>query len=274
MLNLTFIVFTDTAQLDTTLETAIIRRLEEKGFNPLVDGKNKTSKQWFNQNCQHSHLLFLNNGDSFVYDPTKPAHAPVLGVFVNESIGLEDDTILNAWVLKYVFNQDIPDSTDLDDFDKSIVRPQKSLPKKQVEEAKEPNEQKNTQYSFTMKYQEYDGSMLYQVIKPHTDRPYTTITRNFADRGHLPFFSSLFICHSWGTCDKDIIFLSKLWKHLEMKGEFNINKIVDDRIEACTPAPNRFPEAEPEVWRNSIDAVSDLLKERFDLTLKGTRLIE
>lgn len=260
MFNVTFIVFVNGFRTDQ--ERDIINNLTSCGFAPLVDSKHRNQKQWFMNNCVDLHLLFLPNGKSYVFDTSNPNYAPILGVFFNHgNIGeMKDCKLMENWVLKNVFKTDYDTTLPIDEFDKFIERPEK--PQNLLSDEKVLPEPTDEKYQFIFEYLENDDCMLYQVIKPFTDKPYTTITRHFSQKGHLPFFSSLFICNSWGVCNKDIIFLKKLWDHLKMEGPFDINDIVDKRIEACTPGAGKYPEPEPEVWRNNLNAVKKILHER------------
>ena len=102
--------------------------------------------------------------------------------------------------------------------------------------------------------------MLVEVIKPHTDRPYTVVIREFEQRGYLPFFTALFVCTSWGVCSLDIAFLEKVWTHLNMKeqhGALDIEKRLKENIERCKPSDGHIPDAEPEVYRLDIMSVKE-----------------
>jgi hypothetical protein len=100
--------------------------------------------------------------------------------------------------------------------------------------------------------------MFYQVTKPHTDRPYVTVVRNFAQNGHKRFFTNLFVCNSWGVARQDIQFLKKAWGWFEMEGEMDLNVLLKEATEACS----KEMEAEPEVWRTTMDKVLEIFNKR------------
>ena len=102
--------------------------------------------------------------------------------------------------------------------------------------------------------------MFYQVAKPHTDRPYTTVVRNFKEKGHTRFFTNLFVCPSWGVCEKDILFLKKAWEWFRMDGEFDLDVLMKDATEACRPDMGCEPE--PEVWRTKLESVLEIFNKR------------
>lgn len=100
-----------------------------------------------------------------------------------------------------------------------------------------------------------------QITKPFTDRPYTTVIRNFSEQGLKPLFTSLFIDSTWGF-SHDVEFLVQLWSHLGLIyefGELDLDKELKQRTESCYPKEGQVPEKEPEVYRMSIEE----LKEQF-----------
>lgn len=71
--------------------------------------------------------------------------------------------------------------------------------------------------------------MLYEVVKPGTNSNYVVAVKDYAKRGHLPFFSSLFALNSWGT-SQDIDFLTHAWEVMQMGGVFDADTVVKDAI--------------------------------------------
>lgn len=104
--------------------------------------------------------------------------------------------------------------------------------------------------------------MLYEVKKPFTDLPYTSVTRNYSKKGHIPFFTDLFICQSWGVARSDIAFLKHMWNELKMDGDFDLEKLMKAATEKCYPSDDNIPEPEPEVYRRSLDNVVLILNEK------------
>ena len=78
--------------------------------------------------------------------------------------------------------------------------------KQEQEEEKWPQYQDH--YSFKTYFIEEKDTMLYEVYKPNTDLPYTSVIRNHSKRGHKAFFPTLYICNSWGVSRHDLPFLS------------------------------------------------------------------
>lgn len=107
--------------------------------------------------------------------------------------------------------------------------------------------------------------MLYEVTKPHVDQPFTAVIFNFSQRGHTPFFSSLFICSQWGTTQTDIDFLHKAWNLLEMEGPFDIHEIMHRGVSECFPSPTNgyTPSAEPIVYRRTMEETRAIISQRY-----------
>jgi hypothetical protein len=99
-----------------------------------------------------------------------------------------------------------------------------------------------------------DGNMYYQIERPYTDLPFTTVTYDFETKGHLPFFSSLFVSNVWGISGNDILFLKHMWGVFNMDGVFDIDKLVRDRVDACTRTCSDS-DPEPVVYRRTIEEV-------------------
>lgn len=119
-------------------------------------------------------------------------------------------------------------------------------------------------YGFRTVFVKDRDTMMYEVCKPFTDLTYTTAVHNFSERGHLPFFSSLFTLPSWGLCSGDMDFLSQVWHHLEMEGEYNIDDIVKNEIAKCQEG-----NIEPRVYRNTIEKVLEGFEKRGFIGLHG-----
>jgi hypothetical protein len=115
-------------------------------------------------------------------------------------------------------------------------------------------------YLFRYDHDKESDICLIEVEKPYTDKPYTAVIRNFTEKGFLPFFTSLYVCSSWGVCSKDHQFLVHLWDHLQMNQKFGPidleNRLKQD-IENCIPKEGFVPNAEPEVYRKTIEEVKE-----------------
>ena len=116
-------------------------------------------------------------------------------------------------------------------------------------------------YEFRCEFWNGKDTMLYEVCKPHTDLPFTTIVHEWSTKGHLPFFSALFTQTSWGLCGGDMDFLSAAWKKLGMTEKtglpYDIDQIVQDKIKKCERG-----EIEPQVYRKTIEEVITMFESR------------
>lgn len=120
----------------------------------------------------------------------------------------------------------------------------------------------NDQYTFNAHTCGDRNVALFEIVKPYTDLPYTIVVRDYGNRGYLPIFTSLFICSSWGVCSEDIGFLKELWGFLGMAGVFDIDELMKDATERCTPRQGFLPEPEPEVYRRNIDQVLQIFMDK------------
>lgn len=82
--------------------------------------------------------------------------------------------------------------------------------------------------------------MLYEVVKPGAEHTYVVAVKDYATRGHLPFFSSLFALNSWGT-SQDMDFLSHTWEMLKMGGVFDVDKVVQEAIDLAKTDEDYHP---------------------------------
>ena len=98
-----------------------------------------------------------------------------------------------------------------------------------------------------------------QVDKPHTDRPYTLVIRNYSSRDLAPLFTGLYVSQSWGVASHDYGFLVKLWGFLDLEkdhGPLNLEDRLKQDIERCKSNPT----LEPEMYRETLDQVKEKLR--------------
>lgn len=114
-------------------------------------------------------------------------------------------------------------------------------------------------YHVEYKHDELHDCAFYQLSKPFTDLPYTVVVNNHSERGHIPFFASLFSVTSWGICGHDMDFLSKLWHEFGLPGEFNAEKVVLDAIELVKKDESK----RPRVYRRTLDDVYQLFSDTY-----------
>jgi hypothetical protein len=205
----------------------------------------------------------LDGEDWLMYDlETVDLIAPsfVLTFDTGKKVSKEEWKIVRKWV-ESIFHGDLED--DLNERMLELV-PKPKEPEeivtltKQIEPQVIPDQK---DYLFRYVLEEEIDRCLLEVVKPYTDKPYTTVIREFKKKGFLPFFTSLYVCSSWGVCSKDHQFLQHLWNHLKMQeehGDLDLERRLKEDIEKCLPKEGYVPDAEPEVYRLTIEEVREV----------------
>jgi len=251
----------------TAEDGQIIKFVKSKGFEPFVDSLNKNNYSWLHANYSNTpHKFFLVGVDN-------------LEIFSIEDLDLEM-IVSPSFAISYNSNDLITDHDwrlvhrffahtffPLLPKPKIISRRAHDLLAITYKQEKEPqieemqvDEQVNDAYDFRMEIIEDRNICLCEVIKPFTDNPYTVVIRDFKERNLKPFFTSLFICPSWGVSRFDIEFLRHLWVQLGMQGECDLEQMLKEAVEACTPSDKNVPVGEPEVYRKSIEQTRQILQ--------------
>lgn len=256
----------------TSIENDIVKRLVNLGFAPLVDASHKNSHSWFLNNVKATdHKLFtFENQNVYFYDVNdlhpEMDFTPNLMIHWSEDHKkLEDEEwrSIREW-LKYKFFTcyDYIDylTKEITIADEMMKRP--FTDKRVAKDEKLPQQQ--DYYSFNTFFIEEKDTMLYEIWKPNTDLPYTSVIRNYGKRGHKAFFPTLYICNSWGVSRHDLPFLSFMWKQLDLKDEFDMDQMLKEATERCYPSANGEVESEPEVYRRTIDDVLLILQTQQD----------
>lgn len=212
--------------------------LSKENIPFYVDSNRNNS--WFSNN--QGHVFFENEGFNIWSDTP----------------GEEDFMYVGAFVTGDFTDQEF---SDLEDILMGVGLDLSVLDKFRIEtqtlELKDDVVTHKNNYDFRTIYIEGRDCMIYEVCKPFTDVPYTTAIFNFKESGHLQFFSALFTIGSWGICREDMDFLFNVWKHLNMPGEYNIEKIIKEAIAECDHG-----KVEPRVYRRTIEQVL----EKWDTT--------
>lgn len=257
------------------VENEIVKRFVSLGFAPLVDATHKKSHTWFINNVEPTdHKLFtFENQNVYFYD-TNDLHpemdfTPTVMIHWSENcrkISDEEWRGIREW-LKYKFYT----CYDYIDYLTPEIEAADILMKRPFTQKSGNNEDKvqewpqyQDHYSFKTFFLEEKDTMLYEIWKPNTDLPYTSVIRNYSQRGHKAFFPTLYICNSWGVSRHDLPFLSFMWKQLDQKDEFDMDKMLKEATEKCYPSKNGEIETEPEVYRRTIDDVLLILQTQQD----------
>lgn len=242
----------------------LLNALRSLGLEPYVDAYHHDNFSWLDSNYRHVNHRFFNLGNfiGFTVNDLTPEHLE----FSNQKPHL-------------LVSYNTPDVTDADwllieDFVRNLANPKLTpeikkflaIPDHQVAQIHtDTDADLPTQYEFEMDYEEKQNIAFCQVTKPHTDRPYTVIVRDYSNRGLEPFFAGLFAVSSWGVSTADIAFLAHLWKHLNMKGHFDIDEILENATRACYPSEHSQGAPEPEVYRLSIPQTKLQLERKYGL---------
>jgi len=112
----------------------------------------------------------------------------------------------------------------------------------------------SSHYDLDIYYDEDHDTMFYQMTKPFDSRPWTSVTKDFAKRSHLPFFSSYFYLQSFGKCAQDIDFLAYCWEKWNMPGPMLVDELVKNHINVCEEDETLAPR----VYQNDIHSLINL----------------
>lgn len=234
----------------------IVCKFIKLGFAPLVDANHAACYHWFQKNVtQVPHKLFIFTEEQIYFFSVEDLHedmdfTPHVLIYFNEGDKISDE----EWrsVHAFLVGEFIGKKDDAyEKGNKFMERPLNEI--KGLPPTLENKEEDC--YGFRMHKVEEKDTVLYEVTKPFTDFPYTSVIREWSKRGHVSFFPSLFVCTSWGVSRNDVPFLEYIWKQLEMVGEFDMDKLLKEATEKCYPSSTHAPDPEPEVYRRSIEDV-------------------
>jgi hypothetical protein len=255
----------------TREENEIVKRFLQLGFAPLVDGAHAKSYEWFLNNVKpvpHKMFNFKADAKKIYYYDFNDLN-PQMDFTPNVMIHWNEDTLMledlwksiRKWLIhKFYTYNDLPEKFDvtlqqeIETADMMMQRPLEDV--KALEENFEANKENvDPGYSFRIHYVDVKDTMLYEVRKPNTDLPYTSVIRDYSSRGHRAFFPTLYVCNSWGVSRFDLLFLEHCWKELGVDGEFDMDQMLKEATEKCYPDYPGGGEPEPVVYRRSIEDV-------------------
>ena len=253
----------------TPFQDRLLVELNRRGYAPMVDSVHATSYDWFVKNVQSTpHKLFVANDEckEFLFYEinqldSEIMFAPDMLIYYNEDYVCEPSswTFVKHWFQFLMFQTD---KTELVEKGELIMKKPHTEVLKEMEDVEmEKDDQKQSYYSFRYEHLEEDDIMLFEVCKPYTDLPYTSVVRTFSLTGPKAFFPSLYVCTSWGVSRYDLSFLKHLWEtefHFDPK-DFDMEMMLKEATEACYPSPGMIPESEPEVYRRTIENVKETL---------------
>jgi len=258
----------------------LVTQFLTQGFDPLVDSIHGTDYDWMMKNFAGPVNFFYQSGENegkvFSHHDVNEMITmygmgnPVFSISFNHDVEMSegDWNSIFSWVrIKIFLNENNgPLLADLTEGERMMVRPTKLIQKMKVDEL-EVGETGDSYRFFTAPIPEKD-IMVYEVKKPFTDLPYVTYIEKYSIVGHLPFFTSLFVCESWGVANADLQFLGQIWRMLEMEGVFDLDVLLKNHVEEC-----RNGKPEPRVYRKEMQDVVDLLMEQTVMGEKRKRFV-
>ena len=261
------VVFTE--KIATQPQSDLIKRWVDLEFAPMVDSLHADSYDWFVKNVKPCpHRLFsvdFAEEEILFYEVDELSEQmefrPDMLIYFNEDriMDLVHWIYIKHWVQFHLFGGI---KTEFVDKAADLMKPPFF---DKVGLAPVIQNQKQVQfYGYRHEYLEEDDIMLYEITKPYTDLPYTSLIRNFSTKGHKAFFPTLYICPSWGVSRYDLPFLQSLWSQ-EFgfpAEEFDMDNMLQMATDACYPKEGMIPEPEPEVYRRVIEDVKHTLKKR------------
>lgn len=261
------VVFTD--QQPSLSDNAIIAKFENKGYRVSVDSLHKHETNWIMENygsCPHR-VYFADKDELYdgIVKELDP-HAPFsfIAYFSDKQVINNADWVyIRLYIKSLLYDTKIPRLTRR----MTILLQDEYTEIQSLNAILESYEEKEPCYSFEKSVFEDRNIALCEIIKPiivkcqdkkveaqivEQSVPYTVVIRNFASRGFYPVFWSLFICETWGKDNRDIQFLKALWANLDMKGDFDMDKIISDGVEECNWGTENGGCSGPEVYRKSL----------------------
>lgn len=257
------VVFVD--KPNTIEQTNQIKVFTDLGYATLVDSLHKRDYNYIYKNTVNARLFIQEDENVYMFKredllPDMLLTPDFIIVFPDDADISEDNwNRIQQYVEEHVTDS-IIDMTNTMKVNELMGKPVE-LKAEKLPEVIEGN-RGNDFYNLETRFLEDLDIMLYEVTKPFTDLPYTSVTRNYSKKGHKPFFTDLFICQSWGVARADIAFLKHTWEQFKMAGEFDLDAMMQEAIEKCLPSETNIPEPEPEVYRRSLNDVISILAEK------------
>lgn len=231
----------------------IVQRFLDTKYDPLVDAVNGGNYVFLSNNYAGPHRFYcLDENDSSLVEYYDPEVPPDFCIAFNVDTEVEDEEWkkIFEWLTEILIRKNLMEIEIFEHPIHQTAKEEEALLK--TEKAEEDFVKENYEFRFEV----VGDTIFYEVWKPNTDRPYTSVVEDFSKVGHEQFFSSLFVCDSWGVGKDDYTFLKVLWDHLKMSGVYDLERMVSDHVEECK---NGKPE--PRVYRKSLSEVVKMFTE-------------
>lgn len=242
----------------------LLKTFTNLGYVALADGINYKNYNWYQKNIKVGRLFIFDKDELFMFTvdnlDSEMIWLPDFAITFNDDALITEEQWdeIHLYCKQHLTN-DVIDMTNTMKVHELLGKPTSMTASIEDTPMLEADQD---YYGFNRCYLDQQDIMLYEVTKPHTDLPYTSVTKNYSKKGHLPFFTDLFICQSWGVARDDIAFLKEMWKELNMEGDFDIETLMKNATEKCMPKDDQLPEPEPEVYRRSLNDTILILKEK------------
>lgn len=237
-----------------------IKKFEARKYGVLVDNIHGKDFNWFcNEVVGESFLFMLEPGSKRLENISKESLIGFEENVVDLMICFNDDVLLDAdqvaAVIDCVFHLDGDNEEVWAKFESFVEKPvwiTGEIPNSE-NSGDEPNTCK--EYQFRQYHCVEGDCLIAEIKKPLVDKAYTTLIRNFSEKGERDLFCNFYACPSWGVAESDNAFMKKLWESKMMEGEFDPNEEVRVKIEKIEAGL----EPEPKVWRNSLEKVLEIV---------------
>jgi hypothetical protein len=244
-------------------------RLDKK-FIIYADG-DRRGKHWISNNFVNYKLFYIWSGKLMMFNINdfEENSYPSFIVYFNDDIAISEE----LWDVVYGYLCVVLNCVDCtkEDIQKSVMFDAKFDGVEIVKSDNEflsnstsiaPQKIEDLVYTFQKRYLDDIDVCLYEVQRNANETPFTVVVNNFKkinNENDQVFFTDIYGSNAW-DCDKiyaryDYTFLCKLWKHLGLLGEFNM-EIVKNKIDSCLPskmADGIPPIQEPRVYRKKLD---------------------
>jgi hypothetical protein len=223
----------------TPYQETLVRKFKENGLFPMVDSVHSTIEWsgWFKSNFKESpHRAYYNdpylmNGDIENIDMNISGVPHFIIYFKND---VEFDILNWLIVTKYVNfilnGVDQLSLQDLIDAKEIFQLPTEGTLLKSSNDEEIPVDEhviiskpENYYYSFESRHYVDEDRMICTICRPdhveNRERPFLVILDNYEKEGYKNLFKDLYSSPDWGG-GMDNSFMAKLWKELEMVGEF------------------------------------------------------
>ena len=273
-----FIIFLKKDEPSET-EQLVMDKLHQAEILYFVDKVHSKDYQWFKTNFKQTDCRFFWDEvlKAAEYSFLTDDYFPTMVVYFDDCASIET----RDWVYIVQYVRHVVLGTDIDPYalrlGKSYVMGvPKTLPtdKPIVTTTTAPDDPDRQHYSVrSIEIKERDAKF-YELWKPHVDTPYTVMVQPYSQKGDARFFSSLFACSSWGVARLDAEFLRHVWRDMGLPGTMDLDALIKEHVEDCTPSEKSAGEAEPKVYRLTIEQLLIQLQDKLEGHMKLKRRLE